>query len=149
MPTTSAPALRVTIPGPPVAKGRPRFSTRGGKIRTFTAAKTVQYEHQAAWIISAATRSRELAPVGVPVRVDILAVFPRPKRLTRKKDPPGLLPHTVRPDLDNVCKALLDSATAAGVWADDGQVTCLRAEAAYSEKDQAPRVELSIYLPAG
>ncbi len=144
-----APALRITIPGQPVPKGRPRFSTRGGKVRTFTDAKTVQYEHRAAWAISAATRSRELAPAGVPVRVDILAIFPRPKRLMRKKDPAGLIPHAVRPDLDNVAKALLDSISQAGLWADDGQVTCLRAEAAYCEKDQQPRVDLSIYLPAG
>jgi len=141
-------ALRMTIPGQPVPKGRPRFTTRGGKPRTFTDAKTVQYEHRVAWLISNATRSRELAPAGVPVRVDILAIFPRPKRLMRKKDPAGLMAHPVRPDLDNVAKALLDSVTAAGVWADDGQVTCIRAEAAYCEKDQEPRVEMSIYLPA-
>lgn len=149
MPTAWAPALKVTIPGQPVAKGRPRFSARGGKVRTFTDAKTVQYEHRVSWLISHATRSQLLAPKGTPVRVDILAVFERPQRLQRKKDPPGLLPHTSRPDLDNVAKALLDSATAAGVWDDDGQVTCIRAEAAYCEKDQKPRVDLSIYLPAG
>ncbi|MDP6942737.1 MAG: RusA family crossover junction endodeoxyribonuclease, partial [Myxococcota bacterium] len=101
-------ALRVTIPGPPVPKGRPRFTVRGGRARTYTDPKTVQYEHRVAWTISAATRSRELAPSGTPVRVDVLAVFPRPKRLQRQKDPAGLVPHTVRPDLDNVVKAVLD-----------------------------------------
>lgn len=148
MPTAWAPALSVTIPGPPVPKARPRFSMRGGKVRTFTDSKTVQYEHRAAWVISAATHSRCLAPAGVPVRVDILAVFPRPKRLMRQADPPGLLPHPVRPDLDNVCKILMDAVSQAGLWGDDGQVTCLRAEAAYCEKDQEPRVDLAIYLPA-
>ena len=148
MPTAWVPALTVTIPGTPVPKARPRFSMRGGRAHTFTDPKTVQYEKRVAWTISNATRARELAPAGVPVRVDILAIFPRPQRLLRKKDPPGLLPHSVRPDLDNVCKSLIDAATASGVWADDGQVTCIRAEAAFCEKGQEPRAHVTLYLPA-
>ena len=148
MSITWSEALRMTIPGPPVPKGRPRFAVIKGRARTYTDSKTAHYEHRTAWLISNATRARELAPAGVPVRVDILAIFPRPKRLMRKKDPAGLMAHPVRPDLDNVAKTILDSVTAAGVWADDGQVTCIRAEAAYCEKDQEPRVEMSIYLPA-
>jgi Holliday junction resolvase RusA-like endonuclease len=120
-----------------------------GRARTFSEPRTVAYEKRVAWLVANASRSELLAPKGIPVRVDILAVFKRPKRLDRKKDPPGLVPHVVRPDLDNVAKAILDAIGIAGLWDDDGQVTVLRAEAAFSEKDQEPRVELTIYLPTG
>jgi Holliday junction resolvase RusA-like endonuclease len=119
-----------------------------GRARTFSDPRSVAYEKRIAWLVANATHAELLAPAGVPVRVDVLAIFKRPKRLHRKADPPGLVPHVVRPDLDNVVKSILDGIGIAGLWDDDGQVTVLRAEAAFSEKDQEPRVELTIYLPA-
>lgn len=38
--------IEFTVPGIPVGKGRARASTRGGKVRMFTPAKTVNYEAQ-------------------------------------------------------------------------------------------------------
>lgn len=148
MQTTWSEVLRVTIPGPPVPKARPRFAMVRGRARTFSDPRSVAYEKRIAWLVANATHAELLAPAGVPVRVDVLAIFKRPKRLHRKADPPGLVPHVVRPDLDNVVKSILDGIGIAGLWDDDGQVTVLRAEAAFSEKDQEPRVELTIYLPA-
>lgn len=57
-------------------------------------------------------------------RVRVELVYPARQRDRLAGD--VLLPHTVRPDADNLVKSLLDSLTRAGVWADDAQVYDLR-----------------------
>ena len=144
--------LRVTVPGPPVPKGRPRFFLRNNQVRTYTDKKTAAFEKLVALCVSSSPmlrgQARPLCGTG-PVRVDIVAVFPRPQRLQAKRHPDGLVAKYSRPDLDNVCKAVNDGiGLAAGlIWKDDGQVQTLRAEAYYAERDQSPRTELVIYIP--
>ena len=143
--------IRDTIPGQPVAKGRPRFYMRGKSPRVHTDAKTKAFEALVARVLATSTQTRGQArPMcgeRSPVRVDIVAVFQRPVAMHGKKYPDGLLPHCVRPDLDNVCKSVLDGiqATNGLIWHDDGQVQCLRAESWYAEKGGIPRTEIVIY----
>jgi Holliday junction resolvase RusA-like endonuclease len=62
-----------------------------------------------------------------PVRVEATFVLPRPKSVKRDR------PH-VRPDLDKLCRALLDGVTEAGnVWGDDSQVCELVVVKVYGE----------------
>lgn len=61
-------------------------------------------------------------PLTGPLSVCIDFFFPRPKRLCRKKDPPGRIRHTATPDRDNCEKAVLDVLTQMGMWEDDCQV---------------------------
>ena len=101
--------LRVTIPGAPVPKGRPRF----GKGKTYTDKKTRAYEKLIALCVSSSPmlrdKPRPLCGDG-PVRVDIVAVFPRPQRLQARRHSDNLIPMGCRPDLVNVLKACLDGA---------------------------------------
>ena len=144
-------ALRVTIPGQPVPKGRPRFYMRGKHLKVHTDAKTKAFENKVAMIIGTdpALRGqpRPLCGVRSPVRVDIQAIFQRPASMMRKADSDELVPHAKRPDLDNVVKAVLDGIQAAGglIWKDDGQVQCLRAESWYAEKWEPARTELVVF----
>ena len=87
---------------------------------------------------------------GGPVRVDIVAVFPRPQRLNPKRFPDGVVAKHSRPDLDNIIKAVNDGVGLATglIWNDDGQVQTLRAEAYYAERDQPARTEVVIYIPS-
>ena len=77
-------------------------------------------------------------------RVDVVAVFPRPKRLMRKKDPQHRVWHSSKPDIDNVCKSALDSMVMAGIIRDDTQVVILTAKSVYAAKDEGPCVELKL-----
>lgn len=144
--------LRVTIPGAPVPKGRPRFYMRQGRPKVFTDKKTAAYEKLIALCVSSSPmlrgQSRPLCGDG-PVRVDIVAVFPRPQRLQARKHSDGLLAMSCRPDLDNVLKACLDGVGLAKglIWNDDGQVQTIRAESYYCERSQVPRLDLAIYVP--
>ena len=124
-----------TIPGPPRGKGRPRF----GQGRTFTDAKTVAYERSVSAAAFAAMRG---VTFDGPVAVDLLIVVARPKRLLRRRDPDGLLWAPVRPDADNVRKAILDGL--ARHWKDDSQVCAGSTLKLYAERWGAPRVEVTV-----
>lgn len=71
---------------------------------------------------------RSLPPGWTPrdgaARVRIELVYAARKRDRLAGD--ALLPHTVKPDADNLVKSLLDSMTRAGVWQDDAQMFDLR-----------------------
>lgn len=71
-----------------------------------------------------------------PVRVDAFCVFLRPKSGPGRKRPH----HTVKPDIDNIAKAILDCCTGL-LWKDDVQVVALNVEKAYGDRE---RIELAV-----
>ena len=64
--------------------------------------------------------------------------------MVRKKDPEHRFWHSSKPDIDNVCKSVLDSLVMAGVIRDDTQVVILTAKSVYASKDEGPCVEVSV-----
>jgi len=96
------------LPGVPVAKARPRM-TRSG--HTFTPARTVNAEQELCFRLNAAGVLRSGPETGT---VALALRF--------------YLPGHGGGDLDNYVKLILDGFNRAGVWADDAQVTSLRAE---------------------
>lgn len=80
-----------------------------------------------AWQIRDAIR-RQLpggwVPCDDPVEASITFVYPQ--RKTDNLPPEVFVPHTEKPDADNLVKTILDQATAAGVWTDDARVFDLR-----------------------
>ena len=129
------------IPGPPIGKGRPRATTMGGHVRLYTPKRTADWERSSALIIRNAWMS---APEDGYCSAEIVAVFPRPKRLLRKKDPSHRLWHSSKPDIDNVCKSVLDSLVMGGVIRDDTQVVRLVADSVYASKSEGPCVEVRL-----
>ena len=129
------------IPGAPIGKGRPRATTMGSHVRLYTPKRTADWERSSALIMKNAWRS---APEGGFCKASIVAVFPRPKRLLRKKDPEHRLWHGSKPDIDNVCKCALDSLVMAGVIRDDTQVVELVARSVYASKSEGPCVEVRL-----
>ena len=148
MPTWTE-ALSFNVPGIPRAKGRVRVRRLpGGHMTTYTDTATKHYEGSVAWHAAAVAKGVKLAPAGVPVRVDVLAQYPRPQRLAKA---PGQLPKCVKThgDLDNHVKAVLDGLNQSGIWGDDSQVQCLRAEAVYAALGQRPQSSIRVYIPVG
>jgi Holliday junction resolvase RusA-like endonuclease len=116
--------------GIPKAQPRPRAFTRkmGNKYvaRVFEAGTAEEWK---SLIAAAAKPHTPPTPILGPVRVDLTFYFPRPKShfltgknaLTLRYDAP--LWHTVKPDRDNLEKAVLDALTQlGGFWRDDSQV---------------------------
>lgn len=114
--------IRFTVHGVPVAKGRPRIGTIAGKARAFTPKKTVAYEGLVA--LAGQEAMAGVAPLGGPVRLEIVAWFPVAASWPKKKRDAalcGALYHTSRPDGDNILKAIGDGLN--GVcWGDDSQI---------------------------
>lgn len=129
----------ITVYTAPVAKGRPRARRMGNFVRMYTPQKTVTFEKA---VESAALQALDVPVIDFAVRVDILAVWKRPKSLTRKKDPQGMLWKPTRPDSDNVRKAVLDGL--ACVLKDDALVVDGRTCKVYGAKGQEPLVKIFI-----
>ena len=137
-------AKQVTVPGQPVAKGRPRLARRGRFTRAYTPEKTVKYERRVGIFCQG-----QILPAAVPLRIVMRFIFKRPKRLMRRKDPDGLIPHLSKPDGDNVEKAILDGLSGVA-FHDDSQVFGGSWTKWYAEKATPTnaRVEINIYIPA-
>lgn len=114
--------LQFTVPGTPVAKGRPRAGSVAGKVRLFTPAKTVAYEGLIALAAEKAMDGAE--PYLGPVSVSVTATFAIPSSWPPKKKAAALW-HTGRPDGDNLLKAVGDGLNGV-VWKDDSQVASAR-----------------------
>ncbi len=133
--------IRLTVPAVPVAQPRQRHALVAGRIRNYTPATHPVNAYKAA--IMAAVAEAGITPMDGPVVVEVRFYLPRPKRLMRKKDPVGPIPHTAKPDVDNLWKSTADALSGIA-WRDDGQVCLTRASKWYAEKNGVPRVEIEI-----
>lgn len=126
--------LAFIVPGKPVGKGRPRFVKASG--RSYTPPATVAYEQAVAIAGRFARQDAKFTePLSGPLVLWVTAVFPRPKRLMRKKDPAERMPHISSPDLDNIVKAIGDGLIKGGVIADDRLICSVHAIKLYTAKE--------------
>ena len=133
--------MKIIIPGVPVGKGRPKFSTFGGYPKAYTPVKTVNYEN----LVKIAFQQTGEQPFEreTQLRADITAFFPIPKSTSKKKRlemEVGLLMHTKKPDCDNVAKSILDALNGIAYY-DDAQICELVVCKMYSDE---PRAEVVI-----
>ena len=122
--------IELSIPLPPVAKGRPRMTKAG---IAYTPAKTRNYEQQVATFVKA--RMQGTPPLQGPVSVYMRFLLPIPpswnkakKEQARNRD---LLPAS-KPDLDNLVKAVVDACNGI-TWLDDSQIVHESASKLYSD----------------
>lgn len=126
-------SVQFTVPGTPIAKGRPRISTAGKFPRAYTPERTVKYENLVRLVAAETMAECGQALFDGPVCVEITALFPIAQswsRVKREAAACGLLSHTSRPDADNIAKAITDSCNGI-VWNDDSQVARLAVEKRY------------------
>jgi Holliday junction resolvase RusA-like endonuclease len=126
--------LVFSMTGNPRGKGRPRATMRGAHASMYTDAKTRAYE-------ASVKRLALAAMAGVPPLEGALSVslrfrMPIPKSATKKAKAAmsaGETPHTSKPDIDNLQKALLDGMNGA-VFRDDSQIVRAFTTKIYSDK---------------
>jgi Holliday junction resolvase RusA-like endonuclease len=122
-----------TIEGVPVAKGRPRISTRGGFARAYTPAKTRSFEA----VVSDTARAAigPIDPYAGPVEMEAHFSIPVPKSW-RKRDRAdalaGIIQPGGKPDLDNYFKAIADGLNGI-VYKDDSQIVSARLTKRYGD----------------
>ena len=67
----------------------------------------------------------------------------------RKKDPEGRIPHTAKPDADNVVKAVMDALTQIGMWRDDALICEQQVTKDYASKSGSTGAVIQIYTLKG
>lgn len=129
--------IQFTIPGQPVAKGRPKFTTVGGFARAYTPKKTQDYEELVAKVAKATIARTGVAsdyPTARPIeillelRMEIPASWSKSKRLAAAT---GAVRATKKPDADNVLKGIKDACNGI-LWKDDAQVVLLTVRKLYA-----------------
>ena len=134
--------MQFTVFGEPKAKGRPRFARRGAFISTYTDKDTLAYETLVKFAyLEACANNPQLLEGEVVLHID--AFFSIPKSTSKKKAVLmliGSVRHTKKPDIDNLCKSILDGLNKVA-FKDDSQIVCLVANKFYSD---TPRVEITI-----
>ena len=113
--------LKITVPGRPVPKGRPRLGVSGRKAFVYTPPATREYEKLVGWV----ARCAGCRPVKMPVAV-VLDVY-----IKRKLD------------ADNLAKSILDGLNGIA-YEDDDQVVELLVRKHRVNKKTDERVEIEI-----
>lgn len=129
---------KITIPGVPVAKGRPRFTQSG---HAYTPEKTEVYEKTVrhCWQTQAAEM---VLPAGKPIFATIYAYFPIPKSCSKKKRQAlESTYHIKKPDADNLAKSVLDALNG-HAYPDDSAIQITACFKLYT--NAAPRLELTL-----
>lgn len=126
---------KVELEGEIVAKGRPRFTTRGGFPRAYTPKKTETFEQY----VSLMAKQQFKKPYETPVRVQIFIKKKPPKSWSKKRRKEaigGRIAATAKPDLDNYAKSILDGMNGIA-WKDDSYIVELIQRKEYAEEDGA------------
>jgi len=137
--------ISARVMGVPVPQGSMRGFVRGGKaVLTADNRRLHSWRADVAAVLSAARMGH--AQLTGPVYVWLSFMLLRPMshygaRGIRHSAP--VRPIGARDDLDKLCRAILDAATAAGVWRDDGQVVNLIMSKDWAD-DEGPGVAITI-----
>ncbi|WP_155286078.1 RusA family crossover junction endodeoxyribonuclease [Lacticaseibacillus zhaodongensis] len=128
--------IHITIPGEPIGQARPRV-TRWG---TYDPPKSKAYKNL---VKRYALHDYSGEPLTKPVFVGMRIYRPIQKSGSKKlhaQKESGAIRPAVKPDIDNVFKAVTDAMTGI-VWVDDNQIVETRISKFYSTD---PRVEVEI-----
>lgn len=125
--------ISIIVPAVPVAQPRPRATMRhggkGARIHEVTHIKNPVTGERKPHPIAAFKATVRMAfqeaytgrPLEGPLRVDLTCVMPRPKSMIWKTRAMPRIPHTGKPDRDNLDKSVLDALKSLA-WVDDCQV---------------------------
>jgi Holliday junction resolvase RusA-like endonuclease len=131
-----------TIPGEPVAQGRPKFTTRSGYPKAYDPQKSKDYKLYLRFAIGqtgVVPKHLLTAPLSVCISIfkSVPSSYSKRNKIAAEM---GDLRPTTKPDVDNYGKAILDALNGL-IWADDAQVVELTIVKWYSS---TPRVEVKI-----
>ena len=132
--------ISFTIPGKPIAKGRPRFARRGKFTKTYTPKETANYETLIKY--AAMEHVPEQLWTG-PVEMHIKVYKPMLKSFSKKKADlalSGELRPLSKPDWDNYGKIFGDALNEV-IYKDDSQIVSATVEKYYGDP---PRVEVTL-----
>ncbi|MFE4203808.1 RusA family crossover junction endodeoxyribonuclease [Aneurinibacillus aneurinilyticus] len=132
--------IQFTVYGEPVAQGRPRASTFGGKVRMYDPGKSKDYKE---YVKLVAAEHAPSALLEGPLLLNVTVYRSIPKSFSKKKTAAadaGQIRPTTKPDADNYLKGISDALNKI-IWQDDSQIVSATVEKWYS---QQPRIEVIV-----
>lgn len=131
---------KLFIIGIPVPQGRPRFAVVGGFPRVYDPPKSRKWKEDIRLqAISVKNREKwQTIEREIPVYMDITFYMPKPKSCPKSRIFP-----TVKPDLDNVEKAIKDALNGV-LYVDDAQVCEVHKKKVYCQNGQEPGVMIEL-----
>ena len=122
------PEITVTVPGPPIAKKRPRFARKGRFVQTYNCQETEEGRWLTLFISELRKSLKEDFPIigkGAPVFLSCDFIMPMPTSMPKRKQRAIAAGekewHTKKPDSDNCLKFVKDCLNNV-MWNDDSQV---------------------------
>ena len=131
--------MKFTIPGNPIAQGRPRFARFGKFVKAYDPKDSSDFKSKVALFAQRCGFSR---PEGA-LTVTIVFYMKRPKYLSRKADSVDRIACFKKPDIDNLIKATFDGCKGI-LYTDDSQIQSVTASKYYHEIGGQPRTEVTI-----
>lgn len=129
--------IRIEVPGPAVAQGRPRATAALGHVRLYDPPKSRAYKQTVAIYARQAMGQRLPTKRAGSCRLRIYRQIPASdSRHKCDLKASGFIRPTVKPDLDNVFKAVTDACTGI-VWHDDNQIVEAHIVKQYSDRPRA------------
>lgn len=138
--------ISFTVNSIPIAQPRQRHAIRGDVGKQFIANYTPKKHPVNAFKSDcriAASFSYGGSPLNCPLRLIIIAVFPRPGNKIYKKREMPRAPKASKPDFDNLAKSVCDALNGI-IWRDDSLVTDGRVIKRIARGDEQPHVEIEI-----
>lgn len=128
--------IKFKVLGEPKGKQRPRLCKIRGRSIVYTPKQTTEYEQK----IRASYKRlmSEKFPKGIPLEIEITALFSIPKKFNkeqRQKALNGEILPTKKPDSDNIIKIILDALNDTAYF-DDNQVCGINFFKKYGETPQ-------------
>lgn len=136
--------LRIVIEECPVPQPRPRAFSAGPFRSRIVSAPHKHPVHRFKRAIAAEIERLAMSPVDGPLGLSLLFRMPRPKNKIWKRRPMPRESHSVKPDLDNLAKSVMDAANGL-LWYDDSQVMRLEVAKWLAAGDESPGVELELW----
>ena len=137
--------LKITIPGTPISKHRPRFARRG----KFTTTYSDQETEAGKTFLHIKSQINGHIQFAGPVHVDSTFIMPRPKSHFGTGRNAGKLKgsapqyHVKKPDVDNMIKFYFDILNNLA-WLDDAQVVSETSVKKYCNPGEQARTEIEI-----
>ena len=131
-------AVSFTVPGEPMGKGRPKISTAGSFVRTYSPSKTVNYETLVKEMFAINNCPMLQGEIEVEVTAYLTIPQSKSKKIQEQMRSGNILP-TKKPDCDNILKIVCDALNGLA-YHDDSQIVTAKVRKVYAES--SPRTEV-------
>ena len=131
----------ITIPGEPIAQGRPKFSNRGGFVKAYDPKKSREGKQSVKYFVANQMSDEGGDPMLGPIHMQVQFGIKLPISQYRKRTPVPRKWRIKKPDLDNLVKLVKDACSGI-VYLDDNQVVKVSAEKIECAQGESPFTKL-------